>query len=462
MLIVTQFMGNTSNILVETLQYNVSTENGNTTLRYFKRRKQLLQAIPSDSLVIIPNNSFYIRSNDVEYKFKVDNDFYYLTGFEEPNAICLLVKEKNAFSYFLFIDERKKEKEIWTGKRVSKEQIKKNYKPDQIFYLSEFFDMLKKLIQGKDHIYYPLGKNKDFDQKIINLREELRSRNRIGIKSPKSISCPREIIHRMRLIKDEFEISLIQKAISISQKAHIEALKKTRPGLYEYELEALIEYEFRSHGSTGPAYPSIVGSGKNTCVLHYTKNNKKIKNGELVLIDAGSEFNNYASDITRTFPANKKFTPIQKDIYEIVLEAQAKAIEQIKPGKKFLDSYNKAVLIIVEGLKELKLLKGSTEQIIRKKTYKKFFMHRLGHWLGLDVHDVGPYVDENGKSIKLKPGMIMTAEPGIYIGTDLEDVPERFKGIGIRIEDDVLVTKNGCKVLTKDLPKSIKEIESFK
>ena len=462
MLIVTQFMGNTSNILVETLQYNVSTENGNTTLRYFKRRKQLLQAIPNDSLVIIPNNSFYIRSNDVEYKFKVDNDFYYLTGFEEPNAICLLVKDKNAFSYLLFIDERKKEKEIWTGKRVSKEQIKKNYKPDQIFYLSEFFDMLKKLIQGKDHIYYPLGKNKDFDQKIINLREELRSRNRIGIKSPKSISCPREIIHRMRLIKDEFEISLIQKAISISQKAHIEALKKTRPGLYEYELEALIEYEFRSHGATGPAYPSIVGSGKNACVLHYTKNNKKIKNGELVLIDAGSEFNNYASDITRTFPANKKFTPIQKDIYEIVLEAQAKAIEQIKPGKKFLDSYNKAVLIIVEGLKELKLLKGSTEQIIRKKTYKKFFMHRLGHWLGLDVHDVGPYVDENGKSIKLKPGMIMTAEPGIYIGTDLEDVPERFKGIGIRIEDDVLVTKNGCKVLTKDLPKSIKEIESFK
>lgn len=429
-------------------------------LYFAKRRKKFASFLPSNSIAIIPNKSPIIKSNDVEHKFKPDSDFYYLTGFDEPNSICVINKEGKKFSYILFLEARNKEKEVWVGKKTGINGAKTIYKANEAYDINSFWKIINNLIGKKEFIYYSVGINKTLDEKITALIKDLRTMNRSGVKPPKAIFDPREILHKLRLIKDNYEISLIKKACEITKNAHIFTMAYANANMHEYELEALIEYKFRSQGALGTAYPSIVGSGNNSTTLHYIKNNRKIKKGDLVLIDAGSEYNYYASDVTRTFPVSKKFTGAQKDIYEIVLEAQLKAIELVKPGGKFIDSYNKAVSIIVDGLKELKLLKGSKQEIIKKGKYKKFFMHKLGHWLGLDVHDAGPYVDEKGKSIRLKPGMIMTVEPGIYISSNL-DVPKAFKGIGIRIEDDVLITKTGNKVLTDGIPKFIEEIENL-
>ncbi|MBI3590169.1 MAG: aminopeptidase P N-terminal domain-containing protein [Candidatus Melainabacteria bacterium] len=426
-----------------------------------RRRKEFVSQLPEYSIAIIPNKLISIRSNDVEYKYRPDSDFYYLTGFDEPNSICVLVKEKREFTYLLFVEGKEQEKEIWVGEKAGIQGAKSIYKADSAYLITQFDDVLKKIISGMEHIYFPLGKNKELDLKITSLLSESRANVRSGIKTPRAIFDPRDLIHKMRLIKDSYEIDCMKKAADISKNAHVLAMSYAKNGMFEYELEAIIEYKFRKEGAIGPAYPSIVGSGKNCTILHYIKNNKKIQKNDLLLIDAGSEYDYYASDLTRTFPVNKKFNSIQKDIYQIVLEAQTKAIEQIKPGKRFIDSHNKAVGVLVEGLKELRLLKGSIGEIIKKGKYKKFFMHRTGHWLGLDVHDAGPYIDNNGNSIKLVPGMVMTVEPGIYISENLEDVPEKFKGIGIRIEDDVLVTNGGNKVLTYGTPKTIDEIEAF-
>ena len=425
-----------------------------------KRRKKLISELPESSIVIIPNKPLSIRSNDVEYKFRPDSNFYYLTGFEEPNSICVLKKEKRSFTYILFVEPKDKEKEIWTGKRAGKEGAKQIYKAHESYLFLEFEGKLKHFLYNAEHVYFPIGQNKDLELKITGIINELKKSNRTGAKSPNNISDSRDLIHKMRLIKDSYEIECLQTASRIAKDAHILAMAYAKPKMYEYEIEAIIEYRFRTLGSSGPAYSSIVGSGKNSTILHYTANNKIIQKNDLILIDAGCEYKCYASDLTRTFPVNKKFTPAQRAVYEIVLEAQLKSIEQIKPGKRFIDSYNKAVSVLVDGLKELGLLKGSAEKIIKKGEYKKFFMHKLSHWLGLDVHDAGPYTDKKGNSIKLSPGMVMTVEPGIYISEDT-DVPKYFRGIGIRIEDDVLITKTGNKILTAGTPKTIQEIESF-
>lgn len=435
-------------------------KNNFNSLVFEKRRKTLIRDLPENSTIILPNKSISIRSNDVEYRFRSDSDFYYLTGFEEPNSICVLKKEKRSFTYTLFVEPKDREKETWTGKRAGKEGAKQIFKAHESYLFSEFKDKLKSFLLDAEHVYFPIGQNKDLELKIIDIIGELKKNNRTGTKSPKFISDPRDLIHRMRLIKDTYEIECLKFAARIAKDAHIMAMAYSKPKMYEYEIEAIIEYRFRTLGAGGPAYPSIVGSGKNSTILHYTRNNRIIQKNDLILIDAGCEYNYYASDLTRTFPVNKKFNPEQKAIYAIVLEAQLKAIGQIKPGKRFINSYNRAVYVLVKGLKELGLLKGSIEKIIKKGEYKKFFMHKLSHWLGLDVHDAGPYTDETGKSIKLLPGMVMTVEPGIYV-PDLPDIPKRFRGIGIRIEDDVLVTKTGNKILTAGTPKTIDEIESF-
>ena len=437
-----------------------TVKNNSNHAIFEKRRKKLIGELPGNSIVIIPNKPLSIRSNDVEYRFRPDSNFYYLTGFEEPNAICVLKKEKRSFTYTLFVEPNEKEKEIWTGKRAGTKGAKQIYRADESYLFSEFENKLKYFLHDAEYVYFPLGQNKDLELKITGIIDELKRSNRTGAKSPKNISDPRDLIHKMRLIKDNYEIECLKAAARIAKDAHILAMAYAKPKMYEYEIEAIIEYRFRTLGASGPAYPSIVGSGKNSTTLHYITNNKIIQKNDLILIDAGCEYNYYASDLTRTFPASKKFNPVQKAIYEIVLEAQAKSIEQIKPGKRFIDSYNKAVYILVEGLKDLGLLKGSTEKIIRKGDYKKFFMHKLSHWLGLDVHDAGPYIDKKGNSIKLTPGMVMTVEPGIYI-PDTSDIPKRFRGIGIRIEDDVLITNSGNKILTAGTPKTIDEIEAF-
>lgn len=428
---------------------------------FIKRRRKFIDQLPENCIVILPNKLVSIYSNDVEYKFKPDSDFYYLTGFDEPNSICLIRKEKRKSSYILFLEGYDKEREIWLGKKFGIKEAKLFYKADEAYLIAQFDDILKKLVQGIEHIYFPFGKNKQLDLKIQELIEKSWRNNRSNVKLLSKICDPRDIIHKMRIIKDNYELKYIKQASDISSMAHILAMESARSGMFEYELEAIIEYKFRSEGAMGPAYPSIIASGRNCTTLHYIKNNKKIQNQDLILIDAGCEYNYYASDLTRTFPENRKFNSVQRELYQIVLEAQLKAIEQVKPGKRFIDSYNKAVDILVQGLKELKLLKGSTQEIIKKGKYKKFFMHKLGHWLGLDVHDAGPYINHNGDSIKLVPGMVMTVEPGIYISSNELSVPEKFRGIGIRIEDDVMVTKNGNQVLTSKVPKTIEEIEAL-
>lgn len=413
------------------------------------RRKKLLEEIPEKSVVIIPNSRTSIRSNDTEYKFRPDSDFYYLTGFEEPNSVCILKKDKQGVTYILFVEPKDEKEEIWTGERAGIEGAKSSYLADEAHPIEKFDHHLKKLVRGAKHVYLPFGKNKELDLRVTSLVGNLKQRNREAKPTPSGLLDPRDIVHRMRLIKEKEEIDLIQRAVDISSEAHTLAMTQTNPGMYEYELEALIDGHFRSNGGVGPAYTSIIAAGNNTTTLHYTKNDSEIKDGDLVLIDAGCEFNYYAADITRTFPANRRFTTPQKEIYDIVLDAQLQAIKEATPGKTVKDLFNKAVLVIVQGLKDLKLLKGSTEEIIQKRKYKKFFMHRIGHWLGLDVHDAGPYIDDKGKPIRFSPGMVLTVEPGIYILSKEETVPKEFRGIGVRIEDDVLITKDGNQVLTQ-------------
>lgn len=433
-------------------------------LIFAKRRRCFIGELPENSLVIIPNKTISFKTQDVEYRFRPDSDFYYLTGFDEANSICILKKEKQSYEFILFVEPKDKDKEIWTGKRTGVSGARSHYMADKAYLISQFKEEIKKLMQSAKNIYYALGKDKDMDSMIINILEETRKSIRSGVSPHTTISDPRDILHKMRLVKDKYEIECIKTASRITKEAHILAMCYAKPGVFEYELEGLIECTFRTLGANGPAYPSIVGSGDNGTILHYTKNSKRIKNGEMILIDAGCEFGYYASDLTRTFPVTKSFSGVQKDLYEIVLSSQLSAINQIKPGKRFIDSGNKAVQVIVDGLKELKLLKGSTEKIIKKGEYKKFFMHRVNHWLGLDVHDSCPYFDQNGNSIKLEPGMVLTVEPGLYLPNDLDlkGVSKRFKGIGIRIEDDVLVTKDGNKILTEGMPKTIAEIEALR
>lgn len=428
---------------------------------FAKRRKKFIEELRDNSVVIIPNKSFSLRTHDTEYKFKPDSDFYYLTGFKEPDSICVLKKEKSGFRFILFVKPRNKEKEIWVGKSSGIQGAKSIFKADEAYPLFEFDKKLTDFISNSNFVYIPFGENEDLDLKVIKIIGGLKNDNRRIKKTPQALLDPRDITHKMRLIKDPFELALMQEAADITKEAHIKAISSVEPGMFEYELEAMIEHEFRKAGGDSPAYSTIVGSGKNATTLHYIDNDRKIKKNDLVLIDAGCEIGGYAADVTRTFPARHKFSTPQKEIYEIVLEAQTKAIDKVKSGKIYTDFHNKAVSVIVDGLKELSLLKGSKDEIIEKERYKKFYMHGTGHWLGLEVHDSGPYYDNKGKSIKLEPGMVLTVEPGIYIPANLDHVPKCYRGIGIRIEDDVLVTKDGNKVLTSGIPKTVNEIEEI-
>lgn len=423
------------------------------------RRKKLIEEMPEKSIVIIPNNTTKLRNHDNEYKFRPDSDFYYLTGFEEPNAVCVLKKDKKGFIYILFVEPKNRSEEIWTGERAGIKGAKSIYQADRAFSIETFNEHLLKFIQSAKHVYFPFGKNKKLDLNVIGHIGKMKESHRDKELSPTGIFDPRDIIHRMRLIKDDDELASIRQAAKISKEAHVLAMTNTVPGMYEYELEALIDGHFRGSGGVGPAYPSIVASGKNATVLHYSTNNDQIQDGDLILIDAGSEFNYYASDITRTYPAGHRFSPAQQEIYEIVLRAEEEAIKEAKPGTTFKHLHDTAARVIVEGLKDLKLLKGSTEKIIKSKRYDKFFMHGIGHWLGLDVHDACPYIDDKGKELKLKPGMVLTIEPGIYIASDQRGIPKHFRGIGVRIEDDVLITEDGNEVLTIGTPKTLNELK---
>lgn len=427
----------------------------------FARRRQALMAqMEPNSIAILPSATPKIRNRDADYAFRQDSDFFYLSGFPEPESVLVLLPGREHGETILFCRERDREREIWDGHRAGQEGACKDYQADDAFPISDIDDILPGLIEGRERVYYSMGKDQHFDQQVMGWVNAIRAKVRSGATPPGEFLNLDHLLHDLRLYKSAAEIKIMRKAAEISAKAHSQAMRVCQPDMMEYELEAEFLHQFMKNGSRAPAYNSIVGGGKNACILHYVENNQKLKDGDLVLIDAGCELQHYASDITRTFPVNGKFSDEQKAIYQIVLDAQLAAIEEVKAGNHWNAPHEVSVKVITEGLVKLGLLKGDIDQLMEQEAYRDFYMHKIGHWLGMDVHDVGDYKIE-GEWRVLEPGMIMTVEPGIYIAPDNKNVPKKWRGIGIRIEDDVLVTKTGYDILSKDVPKTVKEVEAM-
>jgi Xaa-Pro aminopeptidase len=416
-----------------------------------------MRRMEPDSVAIIAAAPEATRSNDTHYRYRQDSDFYYLTGFDEPEAIAVVAPSRDADKFTLFVRPRDAEQETWVGKRAGVEGALARHGADAAFPVAEFREKLAELINGARNVYYRLGVRADLDEMLVRQIGEMRTRSR-QYTAPDAITDPGAILGEMRLVKSDEEIELMQRAADIAAQAHVEAMKAVRPGMMEYEIEALIEYHFRRSGAAAPAYGSIVGGGANATILHYVTNESELRDGDLLLVDAGAEFRGYASDITRTFPVNGRFSAAQRDIYDAVLAAQVACVEIVKPNVTMEDLNNHAIKLLTENMVRLGLLAGDVEKLIEEKTYRRFFMHGIGHFLGLDVHDAGRYQLE-GKARPLAPGVVITVEPGLYIAEDSENIPDKYRGIGVRIEDDVLVTTDGHRVLTAKVPKGIEEVE---
>lgn len=427
---------------------------------FAKRRKQLMQKIGPTGIIILASAPIAHRNSDSTYPYRQHSDFYYLTGFEEPESVAVIAPKRKEGEFILFNRVRNRDQEIWNGRRAGQAGARKQYLADEAFPISELENKLPELLEGREHIHHTLGIDADFDALLFRATNKIRAKIRSGLHSPIAFVDITHSIHEMRLIKSPAEIALMRKAANISADAHRRAMKFCKPGMNEYQLEAEISHEFQRQGARHPAYTSIVGSGANSCILHYNENNQIIQKNDLVLIDAGCEYQNYAADITRTFPASGTFSAEQRTIYNIVLTAQLAAIKTIRPGASWIAAQNTIVKIITQGLLDIGLLKGKVSDLIDKQAYLPFYMHKSGHWLGLDVHDVGRY-KALGKWRVFEPGMVLTVEPGIYISADIPGVPKRWQNIGIRIEDDVLVTKDGHEVLTENAPKTVKDIEAL-
>ncbi len=425
-----------------------------------KRRRKLAKLIGKDGIAVIPTASTRVRSRDTDYPYRPDSDFYYFTGFSEPNAVMILAPGREDGSFIVCLREKNPLTEIWDGHMEGLNGVKKNYEADQSFDIENLETILSSLFLGRQKVFFTLGQDEVLDKVLMKSFNAVRAGQRRGGVVPSEIQALEPLVHEMRLIKSKYEISLMKKSAKISVDAHKRIFKNCKPGVFEYQIEADIIHEFGKHGAV-PAYTSIVASGQNACTLHYISNRDKMKAGQLLLTDAGCENEMYAADITRTIPISGEYSKEQKEIYELVLEVQKNAINSIKPGQTFEGLQSDAIKGLTKGLKKLGLLKGRVDQLIKSEAYKDFYMHGIGHWLGMDVHDVGSYMDQKGKSRKFENGMVLTIEPGIYISKKNNNVPNQYRGIGIRIEDDVLVTKNGCDVLTKALPKEISEIESI-
>tara|TARA_B100000700_G_scaffold302064_1_gene371976 strand:+ start:27674 stop:29011 length:1338 start_codon:yes stop_codon:yes gene_type:complete len=425
---------------------------------YRQRCQALMAALPSQSAVLLPAASLTTRSNDSDYPFRQRSDFHYLTGFPEPDALLLLLPGREAGESVLFCQERNPAIEAWTGVRLGIEGALAHFAIDEAFENPVRVEHLAELIDGRETLYLLLD---DADSLALadEVRSELKGRARRGATAPQALADLAPLLHEQRLIKSEAELALLRHAGKVSAKAHVRAMCTARPGLNEYHLQAELEHEFRWQGAQGPAYDSIVGGGANACVLHYIENRDPLEAGELVLIDAGAEFDLYAGDITRTFPVSGCFSSPQRQLYDIVLAAQERAIEAVTPGATLAAIHQGVVRDLSRGLLELGLLDGDLETVISEERYKRFYLHSTSHWLGLDVHDVGSY-RRDGEPRPLVPGMVLTVEPGLYI-PDEEDIPAPFRGIGIRIEDDVAVTAEGHEVLTAGVPKRVAEIEAL-
>lgn len=427
---------------------------------FARRRKQLMEHMEPNSIAIVPAAPERTRSRDTEYHYRQDSDFLYLSGFEEPQAVLVLIPERQHGEYVLFVRERNREREIWDGYRAGPEGACSEFEADDAFPIDDIDDILPGLLEGKQRVYYAMGKDSEFDKHVMDWVNTIRAKVRSGATPPGEFLDLSHFLHDMRLFKSAAELRVMKEAGEISARAHVRAMKACKPGVMEYQLEAEILHEFQMSGARFPAYNSIVGGGKNGCILHYIENSAPLKNGDLVLIDAGCELDYYAADITRTFPVNGKFSPEQRALYEICLQAQIEAIAAAKPGKHWNDPHEATVRVITTGLKNLGLLDGDVSELIKSEAYKEFYMHRAGHWLGMDVHDVGDY-KVGGEWRVLEPGMVMTVEPGIYIAPDNERVAKKWRGIGIRIEDDVVITKDGNEVITSGVPKTVAEIEAL-
>jgi Xaa-Pro aminopeptidase len=420
-----------------------------------------MKRLGEDSVAIISSARETTRSNDTHYRFRQDSDFYYLTGFEEPEAIAVIAPGHKEHPYTLFVRPRDPEREVWDGRRAGVEGAQTKYGASAAFAVTEFNEKLNEVLNGVTNLYYRIGNgNPDLDETIITQIRRMRAMGRRGISPPQAIIDTGSILHEMRLIKSDEEIEIMQRAADIAAEGHREAMKAARPGMMEYEIEALIEYVFRRSGAAAPAYTSIVGGGVNATILHYVNNDARLRDGDLLLIDAGAEYQGYASDITRTFPVNGRFTDAQREIYGLVLESQMACIEMSRPGVSIDELHQRSVEILTEGMVRLGLLKGETAKLIEEEKYKQFYMHRLGHFLGMDVHDVGRY-HVSDESRRVEPGMVMTIEPGLYIAPETKDIPGKYLGIGVRIEDDVLITSDGHRVLSDKAPKQVEEIEEF-
>ena len=424
-----------------------------------RQLEEFMRRMAPKSVAIIPGAHDTRRSNDTHYRFRQDSDFFYLTGFEEPDSLAVIKPEAEK-KYTLFVRPRDPEREIWDGRRAGVEGAKSEFGADESFPIAEFESKLAEFLDGADVLYYRLGVDSDLDNTIIKEISRMRGWNRKPIHPPQTIIDPATIVHELRVLKSEDEIAIMQASADIAAEAHCEAMKNVRPGMQEYQIEALIEQVFRRHGASGPAYTSIVGGGANATVLHYINNDGELRDGELLLLDAGAEYKGYASDITRTFPINGRYTKAQRDIYDLVLKAQMSCVEMVRPGVTHDQLKQHSIEVLTEGMVELGLLEGKTEELIKEKKYEKFYMHGLGHMIGIDVHDVGRYY-YGTESRALEAGVVMTVEPGIYIAPDTKDVPDKYLGIGVRIEDDVLCTNNGPRVLTTKVPKHAEEIEEL-
>lgn len=425
---------------------------------FAERREKLLQAI-GDGVLVLPSAPLAPRNQDVEHPYRQDSDLYYLTGFDEPESVLVLTNQHEEHRMVLFVRPRKREREIWDGPRAGVEGAMERFGADAAFPIAELADRLPEYLGNVKQLHYRVAQNEPIDAKVFACLNHLRRGGRRGISAPEMIVDPSVHLHEMRLRKSEAELEVMRQAASITAEAHARAMKMARPGIHEYEIDAEILHVFRKHGCERPAYESIVGSGPNATILHYRAGNRILNEAELVLIDAGCELGYYASDVTRTFPVSGKLSGEQRALYEIVLRAQKASIEAVKPGVTLQQIHEGAVRILTEGLVGLGLLEGDVDSLVEEKKYEPFYMHRTSHWLGMDVHDVGHYFVD-GKQRPLEPGFVLTVEPGLYVANDADAVDARWRGIGIRIEDDVVVTTTGPEVLTAEIPKEIDDIEA--
>lgn len=427
---------------------------------YARRRAALMARMEPGSIAILPAAPLQLRNSDVEHTYRQDSDFQYLSGFPEPEAVLVLIPGRDEGQYILFCRDRDPERELWDGRRAGQDGAVRDHGADDAFSIRAIDELLPSLMESRRRVYYAVGQQDSFDQQVMGWVNRVRAKVRQGVTAPSEFVALAPLLHPLRLRKSEAELAIMRYAAQVSARAHVRAMQASRAGLYEYHLEAELDYEFRKGGARLPAYGSIVAAGRNACILHYRENDAPLNDGDLVLIDAGCEIDCYASDITRTFPVSGRFTAEQRAIYELVLKANLEAFRHIAPGKRWNDAHEATVRVITAGLVELGLLQGEVDVLIEREAYKPFYMHRAGHWLGMDVHDVGDY-KVNGVWRELEPGMCMTVEPGIYIAPDNEQVEPRWRGIGVRIEDDVVVTASGCEILTGDVPKSVAEIEAL-